>query len=133
MKKKMNQILSGLNEIGIYGEKKIFIDGIVNDSRKVQKNFIYVAIIGHDLDGHDFIDKAIENGASVVICSNLPNKIDENITYILVKNTKKAQGIVASNFYNDPSNRINVIMVTGTNGKTTVVSLFYSLFNYKVN
>ena len=128
MKKKMNQILSGLNEISIYGEKKTLIDGIVNDSRKVQKNFIYVAIIGNDLDGHDFIDQAIENGASVVICSKSPDKIDKKITYILVKNTKKAQGIVASNFYNNPSNRINVIMVTGTNGKTTVVSLFYSLF-----
>ena len=99
MKKKMNQILSGLNEISIYGEKKTLIDGIVNDSRKVQKNFIYVAIIGNDLDGHDFIDQAIENGASVVICSKFPDKIDKKITYILVKNTKKAQGIVASNFY----------------------------------
>jgi len=128
MKKNMSQILSGLNEINIYGEKNVFINGIANDSRKVQKNFIYVAIIGNDLDGHNFIDQAIINGAKVIICSIIPNKIEKTITYILVKNTRKAQGIVASNFYNNPSNKINIIMVTGTNGKTTVVSLFYSLF-----
>ena len=128
MKKKITKIISGLNEVNIYGNQSIIIDGIANDSRKVKKNFIYIAIIGNDLDGHDFINQAIMNGAAVIICSKAPNKLNRNITYILVKNTRKAQGIVASNFYDNPSNKIDVIMVTGTNGKTTVVSLFYSLF-----
>ena len=128
MKKKMNQILSGLNEVNIYGNKDILIDGIANDSRKVKQNFIYIAIIGNDLDGHSFINQSIINGAVVIICSKIPNKLNRNVTYVIVKNTRKAQGIIASNFYNNPSKKINVIMVTGTNGKTTVVSLFYSLF-----
>ncbi len=128
MKKKMNQILSGLNEVNIYGNKDILIDGIANDSRKVKQNFIYIAIIGNDLDGHSFINQSIMNGAVVIICSKIPNKLNRNVTYVIVKNTRKAQGIIASNFYNNPSKKINVIMVTGTNGKTTVVSLFYSLF-----
>ena len=128
MKKKMNQILSGVNEVNIYGNKDIVIDGIANDSRKVKQNFIYIAIIGNDLDGHSFINQSIMNGAVVIICSKIPNKLNRNVTYVIVKNTRKAQGIIASNFYNNPSKKINVIMVTGTNGKTTVVSLFYSLF-----
>ena len=65
MKKKMNQILSGLNEVNIYGNKDILIDGIANDSRKVKQNFIYIAIIGNDLDGHDYIDQSINKGAKV--------------------------------------------------------------------
>ena len=65
----MNQILSGLNEVNIYGKKDILIDGISNDSRKVKQNFIYIAIIGNDLDGHSFINQSIINGAVVIICS----------------------------------------------------------------
>ena len=128
MKREFNDIISGLDFISIYGRKNLVISGIVNDSRKVRKNFIYVAILGNKLNGHDYVNDAIKNGASAIFCSKRPDKLNKTITYVLVRNTRKAQGIIASNFYSNPSNNIDIIMVTGTNGKTTVVTLFYGLF-----
>jgi len=135
MKKKFSAIISGLKFISIYGNQKLSVSGITNDSRRAKNNFIYIAIVGNKLDGHAYIDDAIENGACLILCSKIPKTLKKNITYVLVKNTRLAQGIISSNFYNNPSKKINLIMITGTNGKTTVVTLFYNLFkhlNYKV-
>ncbi len=128
MKREFDDVISGLKFISIYGRKNFQISGIVNDSRKVRKNFIYIAILGNKLNGHDYIDEAIKNGASAVFCSIIPENINNKITYVLVKNTRIAQGIIASNYYYNPSQNIDVVMVTGTNGKTTVVTLLYTLF-----
>lgn len=97
----------------------------------VVNNSIFAAIRGSKLDGHNFIKNAIKQGANTIICEILPSILYYDITYILVNNTNEALGIISSNFYNNPSEKINLIGVTGTNGKTTVVSLLYELF-YKL-
>lgn len=101
---------------------------IVLDSRKASKDSIFVAISGTVTDGHNYIDKAIENGATTIVCENIPNNINKDVHYIKVKNTSETLGILSSNFYDNPSKKIKLIGVTGTNGKTTIVTLLYNLF-----
>ena len=91
------------------------------DSRKVQKLSLFVAVKGVSSDGHLFIDKAIEDGAIAIVCSEMPSTIKEHITYIRVKDTSYALGIIANNFYDNPSSKLKLVGVTGTNGKTTTV------------
>jgi UDP-N-acetylmuramoyl-L-alanyl-D-glutamate--2,6-diaminopimelate ligase len=85
---------------------------------------------GVSSDGHAFIDKAIEDGAVAIICNEMPLEIKDNITYIRVKDTSYALGIIASNFYDNPSSKLKLVGVTGTNGKTTTVTLLYHLFKF---
>ena len=105
------------------------------DSRAIQKDDVFVAIKGGVLDGHDFISKAISQGASVVICQDFPDQLIETVTYIKVINSGKALAVVASNYFDNPSDNLKLIGITGTNGKTTVATLLYELFKsagYKV-
>ena len=105
------------------------------DSRAIQKDDVFVAIKGSVLDGHDFISKAINQGASVVICQDFPDQLIESVTYIKVVNSGKALAVVASNYFDNPSDNLKLIGITGTNGKTTVATLLYELFKsagYKV-
>lgn len=111
-----------------FSEDKEIVE-IVFDSRKVKKDTLFVAIKGNEYDGHNFIEKANINGASVIICEVLPTFIYPNVTYIKVKNTHDTLAKIASNFYGNPSEKINIIGVTGTNGKTTTSTLLYELFN----
>lgn len=111
------------------------VNGVAFDSRKVKKGFLFVAIKGHSTDGHEFIDKSIKNGATVVVCEKLPEIVSDKATFITVKSSAKALGIITSNFYDNPSQKLKLVGVTGTNGKTTIVTLLYKLFttlNYKV-
>ena len=108
----------------------IEISNIAFDSRKVIVNGLFVAINGTISDGHQFIDSAIVKGASAIIVEQIPANINEDITYIKVVNSHNAMGIIASNFYNNPSDRIKLVGVTGTNGKTTIVSLLHQLFGF---
>jgi UDP-N-acetylmuramoyl-L-alanyl-D-glutamate--2,6-diaminopimelate ligase len=105
------------------------VSGICFDSRKVKEGFLFVAVKGTTSDGHDFIRKAIELGATVIVCENLPESINEKITYVAVKDSAQALGIIASNFYGNPSERLRLVGVTGTNGKTTTVTLLYQLLS----
>ena len=104
------------------------VNGIAFDSRRVLPGYLFVAIKGTQTDGHDFIEKAIELGATSIICEALPARVDENVTYVAVKSSNFALGIVASNFFGNPSEKMRLVGVTGTNGKTTTVTLLYKLF-----
>lgn len=119
----------------VKGSTDIAINSIDFDSRKVSMNDVFVAIRGTLSDGHDFIEKAINQGAIAIICEEFPEKIINGVTYIKVKNTNQALAFMASNFYDNPSSKIKLVGITGTNGKTTVASLLYQLFKkagYKV-
>lgn len=105
------------------------VKGICFDSRKVQSGFLFVAVRGTLSDGHAFISKAIELGAVVIVCEKLPETANEQITYVTVKNSAHALGIIASNYNDNPSDKLKLVGVTGTNGKTTTVTLLYQLFS----
>ncbi len=113
----------------IIGKTDIEISGLQIDSRAVQKSAVFIAIIGAESDGHLFIEKAIENGAIAIVCCTLPTNINEAITYIRVDDTNYAVGIMAHKFYDEPSTKLKLVGVTGTNGKTTVVTVLYNLFS----
>lgn len=119
----------------VKGSTDVAINSIDFDSRKVSMNDVFVAIRGTLSDGHDFIEKAINQGVIAIICEEFPEKIINGVTYIKVKNTNQALAFMASNFYDNPSSKIKLVGITGTNGKTTVASLLYQLFKkagYKV-
>jgi len=135
LKNYLNNILSNTSTIKIVGKTDILISKLEIDSRKAEKNSLFFAIKGTLSDGHLFINKAIENGATAIICENLPQNFVENITYIKVENSQTALSQIACNFYNNPSQKLKLVGVTGTNGKTTIATLLYKLFSefgYKV-
>ncbi|MGH2623217.1 MAG: UDP-N-acetylmuramoyl-L-alanyl-D-glutamate--2,6-diaminopimelate ligase [Sphingobacterium sp.] len=111
------------------------VSSLCLDSRKMEKDSLFVAIRGYQSDGHDYISQAIENGALVIVLEEYPEHIHEKITYVLVDDSAYALGVIASNFYGNPSTKLKLVGVTGTNGKTTVATLLFNLFTklgYKV-
>jgi UDP-N-acetylmuramoyl-L-alanyl-D-glutamate--2,6-diaminopimelate ligase len=127
--KKLVELIDFVNFIQIIGNEDVVVSNIQFDSRKVvEKNTLYVAQRGTQKDGHQFIDNAILQGASVIVCETVPEKILENCTYIQVANSATALGELASAFYDFPSKKITLVGVTGTNGKTTTVTLLHRLF-----
>ncbi|MCL4155915.1 UNVERIFIED_CONTAM: hypothetical protein GTU68_027056 [Idotea baltica] len=119
----------------VVGSTNIDVRAVDFDSRKIEKDHLFVAIRGLVADGHDYIDTAIKSGATSIVCEKLPESLVDNVTYVEVDNSSKALAIIASNFYENPSENLRLIGVTGTNGKTTVTSLLYQLFKkagYKV-
>ncbi|GAB6976718.1 UDP-N-acetylmuramoyl-L-alanyl-D-glutamate--2,6-diaminopimelate ligase [Prevotella falsenii] len=133
---KLNDLLKNIKPLNIVGNTDKDIKGINIDSRKIEQGYLFVAIKGTQTDGHKFIEKAIELGASAVLLEDMPTETAEkDITYIQVKSTEDAVGKVATTFYGDPSHRLKLVGVTGTNGKTTVATLLYNMFRkfgYKV-
>jgi UDP-N-acetylmuramoyl-L-alanyl-D-glutamate--2,6-diaminopimelate ligase len=119
----------------VKGSTDVVISKLEFDSRKIEENDLFVAIRGTVSDGHDFIEKAINLGAIVIVCDTLPKIIVTGITYIQVKDTNAALAYMATNYYNNPSANLKLVGITGTNGKTTIASLLYQLFKkagYKV-
>ena len=119
----------------VKGSTEITIGKIDFDSRKIAQNDLFVAIRGTISDGHEFIAKAIELGATAIVCDTLPETITEGITYIQVKDTNTALAVMAANYFDHPSQKLQLVGVTGTNGKTTIASLLYQLYKkagYKV-
>jgi UDP-N-acetylmuramoyl-L-alanyl-D-glutamate--2,6-diaminopimelate ligase len=131
----LKEILYKVSLETVHGSTEVEVSKIHFDSRKIESKDVFVAIRGSISNGHDFIDKAISLGASVIICDTLPVGLLSQITYVKVKDTNQALAYLATNFYNNPSRQIQLVGVTGTNGKTTIASLLYQLFKnagYKV-
>ena len=117
------------------GSTNVAVEGVAYDSRQMMQFGMFVAIPGTQVDGHEFIEVAVSNGAIATLCEQLPENLNVGITYIVVQSASIALGVVASNFYNNPSNQLKLIGVTGTNGKTTSATLMYNLYRmmgYKV-
>ncbi len=125
---KLKDILYKVSLISTSGNMECEVSSICFDSRKVKSDSLFVAVKGTQVDGHEFIEKAISSGAKSIICQDLPDKIEDGVTYVAVKNSAEALGIVASNFFQNPSANLKLVGITGTNGKTTVATLLYNLY-----
>ena len=131
----LQDILNDISIKKIIGPTDLSINHLVFDSRKVKAADLFVALKGHTLDGHQFIDKAIRSGATVIVLEELPATIAEKITYLLVDNSAEALGQMAAAFHGHPSQQLKLVGITGTNGKTTTATLLFDLFTamgYKV-
>ena len=133
--KKLKDILYKVAVETIYGSTDVSIMSVEIDSRKVSDKSVFVALTGVLTDGHKFISSVIEKGAIAILCEVAPENIQEGITYIVVNDTKEALAIIADNFYDNPSQKLKLVGITGTNGKTTIATLWYDQFKragYKV-
>ena len=132
---KLEKLINGIEIIEFRGDISIEVSDIQIDSRKVEKGHLFVAVKGTQTDGHDYISKAIEKGATAIICTSYPNSLVEGITYIQVADTEDCVGQLATTFYGNPTDKLDLVGVTGTNGKTTIATLLYNMFRqlgYKV-
>lgn len=132
---KLEEIIKGITVSEIIGNTTKEISGINIDSRLIEPEHVFVAVKGTQTDGHAYITKAIEKGAVAVVCETLPETLNENITYIKVGDTEDIVGKLATAFYGDPTSKLELVGVTGTNGKTTIATLLYNMFRqfgYKV-
>ncbi|MBS1978632.1 MAG: UDP-N-acetylmuramoyl-L-alanyl-D-glutamate--2,6-diaminopimelate ligase [Bacteroidetes bacterium] len=124
----LRDILYNVRITSTSGNMDVEVKGIAFDSRKVEQDFAFVAIKGTQSDGHAFIDKAITNGATVIVCEVLPEAPPLNVTLVTVKSSTQALGYMVANFHGNPSKKLKLVGVTGTNGKTTVATLLHRLF-----
>lgn len=126
--RKLQDILYACGVVETRGLLDLEITAIAFDSRKVVPGATFIAVAGTKIDGQQFIDKAIESGARAIVCAHFPETQHANITYVIVQNPAFALGMMASNFYNNPSKKLKIVGITGTNGKTTTATLLYNLF-----
>jgi UDP-N-acetylmuramoyl-L-alanyl-D-glutamate--2,6-diaminopimelate ligase len=124
----ITELVNRIPVLEIHGDNNREVTELVIDSRKVTENALYIAMRGTVVDGHSFIASAIEKGAAAIVCEEFPETLVENVTYIQVKDASKALGHLASNFYGNPSQKLKLIGVTGTNGKTSVSTLLFDVF-----
>lgn len=125
----LKDILYKAGAVELHGSTNLAILSLTSDSRKVEKNSLFVAVKGINSDGHNFIEMALEKGAIAIVCETLPEKLKDKVTYVIVQNSTKALGILAANFYDNPSSNLKLVGVTGTNGKTTVATLLHQLYS----
>ena len=124
----LKELLQTAGKYEISGSDEIEINGIEIDSRKIKDGNAFIAIRGTQADGHDYISKAIELGAKAIICEKLPEITIEGITYAIFSDTEDAVGKIATTFYGNPTEKLDLVGVTGTNGKTTIATLLYNMF-----
>ena len=124
----LREIIVHTATVGVTGMTDIPVTGLQFDSRQVMPGNLFFAVRGTTSDGHDFIEMALEKGAVAIVCEKLPPNLKDGICYLLVEKSNLALGIIASDFYGNPSEKLNLIGVTGTNGKTTIVTLLARLF-----
>ena len=124
---KLNEVLKNIHPIKIVGDAEVEITGVNIDSRRIKAGHLFIAMKGTQVDGHQFIAKAIELGAKSILCEDLPEPVT-GVTYVQVASTEDAAGKVATLFYGDPSRKLKLVGVTGTNGKTTIATLLYNMF-----
>ena len=128
---KLSELLKLVKPIAIVGNAEVEITGVNIDSRKIENGHLFVAIKGTQTDGHRFIPKALELGAKAVLCEEMPDEDtigNDGVTYVQVASTEEAVGPVATVFYGEPSQKLKLVGVTGTNGKTTIATLLYNMF-----
>lgn len=124
----LRDILYKVHLLAVKGNLDVDVADLQIDSRKAGANSVFIAIRGVATDGHNFIDKAIASGCSVIVAEQMPETLDDNITCVVVKNTSEAVAYMAANFYSEPSKKIKLVGVTGTNGKTTIATVLFKLF-----
>ncbi|MBK0380717.1 UDP-N-acetylmuramoyl-L-alanyl-D-glutamate--2,6-diaminopimelate ligase [Mucilaginibacter segetis] len=124
----LSDIMEGVAFTELQGSADVDITAIVFDSRKVVPGCLFVAMKGTLVDGHDYIEQAVKDGAVAVICEELPAHVTGEVDFLMVADSAKALGIIAANFYENPSSNLKLVGVTGTNGKTTIATLLYKLF-----
>lgn len=127
--KRIIDILKNVDLIESIGDLETIVSSIEFDSRKVIKDSLFIATKGTQVDGHHYISKAIEIGAIAIVCQEIPEEKSEDVIYIRVENSQKTLGLMASQWFNEPSSQIKLIGVTGTNGKTTIATLLHKLFS----
>ena len=125
---KLKELLTNIKPLDIKGNAEVDITGINIDSRRIDNGHLFVAMKGTQVDGHKFIPKAVEMGAKAVLCEDMPEQTTDNVTYIKVESTEDCVGKVATIFYGNPSAKLHLVGVTGTNGKTTIATLLYNMF-----
>ncbi|NBB29445.1 UDP-N-acetylmuramoyl-L-alanyl-D-glutamate--2,6-diaminopimelate ligase [Cellulophaga sp. BC115SP] len=126
--KTVTQIFQQVKTISVLGNPEVEISQLTIDSRQVGPQTLFAALKGTQTDGHSYIEKAIELGASAILCQDLPEVIHPNVTYIQVSDSAESLGYASSNFYDNPSSKLKLVGITGTNGKTTTVTLLFRLF-----
>ena len=124
----LKELIKNIRPTEIVGSTDVEITGVNIDSRRIEKGHIFVAMRGTQTDGHAFIGKAEAQGAAAILCEELPQEPGKGVTYVRVKSTEDAAGEVATTFYGDPSRKLKLVGVTGTNGKTTIATLLYNMF-----
>lgn len=126
----LQNILQGIEPVKVTGDLSVHVKHLALDSREVAPGTAFFAIRGTLADGHEYIAQALESGANVIVCESMPEGLVEGVTYIQVESSSKALGVVAANFYGNPSAQLKLVAVTGTNGKTSTVTMLYNLVKY---
>ncbi len=125
---KLNEILTSISPVEVVGTTTCDIKDVNIDSRQIGAGHMFIAVRGTQADGHNYIEKAIDNGATAVVCEELPQVLNDNVTYIKVANSEQIVGNIATTFCGNPSTKMKLVGVTGTNGKTTIATTLYNLF-----
>ena len=126
--KLLREILYKVEINSVVGNTSLSINKIEFDSRLISDGDMYIAITGVNVDGHSFISQAIKNGANCIVCEKIPDNKTDGVVYVNVKSSRKALAIISSNYFDNPSSKLNLIGVTGTNGKTTIATLLFDLY-----
>ena len=126
--KLLKDILFGIRLQEVQGSTQVAIDAVTSDSRAVRKDALFVAIRGTHSDGHAYIASAVQQGAAAIVCEEIPSETNSQVTYLQVPNSSEAYAWLAANWFERPAEKLKVVGVTGTNGKTTTATLLYQLY-----